>query len=175
MNEVWKDIDGFNGYYKVSNMGRVMSVGGVCGSAVRRPMIRKAHKSKDGYMTIRLLSGGKDVTTRVHRLVAEAFIENVESKDTVNHKDGNKENNRVDNLEWADRSEQMFHAYKHSLKLPMRGVQNPQAKLTSEDVSEIKSLYKRQSKEFGTVALAKRYGVTNVVIGRVVRGVAYLT
>ena len=175
MQEVWKDIDGFDGYYRVSNTGKVMSVGGMCGRAIRKPMLRKAHISHDGYMIIRLVRGNKDITTRVHRLVAEAFLENVDGKDTVNHIDGNKKNNCVDNLEWADRSEQMYHAYRLGLKPPMKGTHNSQAKLTDADVAEIKRTYKRNSKEFGTVALGRKYGVTNVVIGRVVRGVAYLT
>ena len=105
MTEVWKDIDGFDGFYKISNMGNVMSVGGVCGKFTRKPCTRKQHASPDGYMLVRLSKNGKDQTAKVHRLVAEAFIENAVGKETVNHKDGNKQNNCVSNLEWVDRSE----------------------------------------------------------------------
>ena len=174
MQEVWKDISGYDGYYRVSNLGNVMSVGGRKGTRAN-PITLKQSVNHDGYMKVRLIYNGKDVTARVHRLVAETFIENTEGKDTVNHIDGNKKNNCVDNLEWADRSEQMYHAYRLGLKPPMKGTHNSQAKLTDADVAEIKRTYKRNSKEFGTVALGRKYGVTNVVIGRVVRGVAYLT
>ena len=110
---------------------------------------------------------------RVHRLVAEAFIPNPENKDTVNHIDGNKQNNIVSNLEWVNRTEQMIHAYNLGLKTSRIGSKNSNAKLTDEQVREIRKLYVPQSKEFGTVALGKKYGVTNRVIGLIVNGKAY--
>lgn len=113
------------------------------------------------------------MTVRIHRLVAEAFVPRVEGKDTVNHIDGNKLNNRADNLEWADRSEQMYHAYDNDLKKPMRGENNGNAKLTAEQVEAIRKEYVRYSKEHGTVALGKKYGVNNSTIGAIVRGVTY--
>lgn len=166
MKETWKDIEGFEGLYQVSDLGRVRSLG-------IRGRIRSLSLTKDGYPKVRLIHKGKDKTARVHRLVAEAFIPNPEGKDTVNHIDGNKENNRVSNLEWVDRSEQMYHAYRLGLKPSMGGTNNTQAKLTAEQVKEIRRDYVRQSQEFGTVALAKKYGVTNRVIGLVVNGKSY--
>lgn len=173
MIEEWKDIEGFEGFYKISNLGNVMSMGGWCGTSKRNQMIRSTSLTKDGYVKVRLMRNGKDRTSRIHRLVAEAFIPNPENKKTVNHIDGVKTNNNVVNLEWADRSEQMHHAYKLGLKTAMIGSTNTQAKLTDEQVREIRKTYVRQSKEFGTVALGKKYGVTNRVIGLVVSGKAY--
>jgi hypothetical protein len=173
MTEEWKDITGFEGFYQISNFGRVKSLGGKCGSAIRKPSIRSISLTKDGYEKVRLLKDGKDKTVRIHRLVAEAFIPNPEGKDTVNHIDGNKKNNHVSNLEWADRSEQLYHAYKLGLKQSKVGSNNPVAKLSDEDVREIRKTYVRQSREYGTVALAKKYGVTNRVIGLVVSGKSY--
>jgi hypothetical protein len=173
MTEEWKDITGFEGFYQISNFGRVKSLGGKCGSAMRKPSIRSTSLTKDGYEKVRLLWGGKDKTVRIHRLVAEAFIPNPEGKETVNHIDGNKRNNHVSNLEWADRSEQLYHAYKLGLKQSKVGSNNPVAKLSDEDVREIRKTYVRQSREYGTVALAKKYGVTNRVIGLVVSGKSY--
>ena len=173
MNEQWKDVKGFEGAYQVSNFGRVKSLGGWRGSAKRKERILAIHLTKDGYARVRLQHNGKDVTARVHRLVAEAFIENPKNKETVNHIDGDKTNNNVLNLEWTDRSEQMVHAYKLKLKTSRVGSYNANAKLSEEDVREIRKSYVRYSKSAGTVALAKKYGVTNRVIGLIVRNKAY--
>lgn len=170
MEEVWKDVAGFEGAYQISNHGRVRSIPR---QGTRTKEIRTICYTRDGYARIRLLFKGKDVTVRIHRLVAEAFVPRVEGKDTVNHIDGNKLNNRADNLEWADRSEQMYHAYDNDLKKPMRGENNGNAKLTAEQVEAIRKEYVRYSKEHGTVALGKKYGVNNSTIGAIVRGVTY--
>lgn len=173
MKEEWKDIEGYEGFYQISNLGRVKSLGGWCGTAKRKEKIRSTSLTHDGYVKVRLVHQGKDKTVRVHRLVAEAFIPNPESKDTVNHIDGNKKNNAVSNLEWVDRTEQMLHAYNLGLKSSRVGSQNSNAKLTDEQVREIRKSYVPYSKEFGTVTLAKKYGVTNRVIGLIVKNETY--
>lgn len=172
MNEVWKEIKGFEGAYMISNMGKVMSLPRK-GTQVSVPKLRALSLNHDGYVKVRLIYKGKDETHRVHRLVAEAFIPNHEGKETINHIDGNKENNCVDNLEWADRHEQMEHAYKNNLKKPMKGENNPWSKLTAEQVEAIRKEYVPRSREFGTVALGRKYGVNNATIGLIVRGVSY--
>ena len=172
MKEEWKDIKGFEGAYKISNTGKVLSLPRQ-GTKHREPMLRALSLNHDGYVKVRLLYNGRDETHRVHRLVAEAFIPNPDNKETVNHKDGNKENNNVDNLEWQDRHEQMEHAYEHKLKKPMKGENNPWSKLTAEQVEAIRKEYIRNSKEHGTVALGRKYGVNNATIGLIVRGVSY--
>lgn len=170
MKEEWKDVVGFEGAYKISNFGRVYSIprNGTKGTG-----FLKIHYTHDGYAKVRLIYKGKDKTARVHRLVAEAFLPNPENKDTVNHIDGDKTNNMIINLEWCDRHEQLNHAYKLGLKTARSGSKNSNAKLTDEQVKEIRNSYVRYSKEFGTVALAKKYGVTNVVIGLIVRNETY--
>ena len=170
MEEEWKDIIGFEGAYKISNFGRVYSTPRRGNKGVEFLKISYTH---DGYAKVRLIYNGKDKTMRVHRLVAEAFIPNPQNKDTVNHIDGDKTNNNVYNLEWCDRHEQLDHAYKLGLKTARSGSKNSNAKLTNEQVKEIRKSYVRYSKEFGTVALAKKYDVTNVVIGLIVRGETY--
>lgn len=172
MKEEWKDIKGFEGVYMISNYGRVLSLPRH-GSHTTEPIIRSISLTKDGYQKVRLLHCGKDTTARIHRLVAEAFVDNPDGKETVNHIDGNKENNRADNLEWADRHEQMVHAYKKGLKKAMRGSGNPWSKLSDEQVDAIKKEYVPQSKTHGTVALGKKYGVHDTTIGNIVRGVTY--
>ena len=161
--EIWEEIKGFEGYYQISNYGQVKRLKN--GSEY----IRKLSLTHDGYLKVRLVCNDKDTTKRVHRLVAETFIDNPDNKPTVNHKDGNKLNNHVDNLEWATRHEQLQHAYDLGLKKPV----HTNRKLNDDDVRYIRSHYKRQSTEWGTVALAKKFGVTNRTIGLITRGIQY--
>src|SRR5699024_9827826 len=120
--EKWADIKGYEGFYQVSNRGRIYSFGGefIKSDGKRNYMkesLLKPYKNKQGYMYVKLCKHGKCNNFRVHRLVALAFIKNVNHKEkpVVNHKDGNKENNNVDNLEWLSYSENSLHA--HSIGL----------------------------------------------------------
>ena len=173
MIEEWREIEGFDGFYQISNTGKVRSQGDNRGNKSGKWRLRSLSKTHDGYLKVRLIHKKKDKTCRVHVLVARAFIPNPDNFDTVNHKDGDKTNNHVDNLEWTNRSQQMIHAYQNGLKKAVRGSENSQAKLTDDDVRYIRTHYKRQSREFGTVALGKKFGVTNVVIGKIIRGETY--
>lgn len=107
MNEEWKFIKGFEGFYQVSNFGNVSSIDryvmSKCGSyRLSKGIVMKQYKDKkDGYLHINLRNGKLNKVYQVHRLVAEAFIPNPDNLPQVNHKDEDKTNNHVDNLEWC--------------------------------------------------------------------------
>ena len=98
--EIWKDIEGYEGIYQVSNLGRTKRL-----YKNDKEKILKPFSNKDGYLIVNLCKEGKVKSRSVHRLVAQAFIPNPENKPEVNHKDENKSNNKVENLEWVTSKE----------------------------------------------------------------------
>ena len=123
--ETWKPVKDYEGHYEVSSFGRIKSLArmrkGRGNSLVPlRERIMMLKTSKSGYCVVHLLNHGDTCWPSVHRLVANAFIQNPENKPTVNHIDADKKNNNVLNLEWATHSEQMVHAVDNDL-LEVRG------------------------------------------------------
>lgn len=111
-----KVVDGFPNHI-ITTGGEVVKLSYIDEAGRRRPTrVLTQRVSNDGYLTVKLNHEGVSLTKTVHRLVAEAFIPNPDNKPTVNHIDGNKLNNHVDNLEWATMGEQMTHAYSMGLK-----------------------------------------------------------
>lgn len=103
--ETWKNIQGWEGIYQVSNFGRLKSF-----KSHPKGRILSNTNKKGGYFSVVLCYKDKRRYVRMHRLVAEAFLPNYENKPEVNHKDGNKQNNHVDNLEWVTHSENLSHS-----------------------------------------------------------------
>ena len=108
MEEIWKDIKDYEGHYQVSNLGRAKSLdryikGKGHSLQFKKGRILKPMKDSNGYLKVRLCNGEKSKTFNLHRLVAEVFIPNPNNYKEVNHKDENKSNNIVSNLEWCDR------------------------------------------------------------------------
>lgn len=163
-DEIWRDIDGYEGLYQVSNFGRVKSFQK---GTVR---ILKPAINRKWLFVVLCKNGGKKIF-KVHRLVAMAFIPNPDGKPQVNHIDGNPQNNHVDNLEWCTPSENMQHALRTGLIAT--GEKNYQAGVTNEQAREIRELYKPHDEQFGTVALSKKYGLSDETIGMIVHGETY--
>ena len=123
-NEIWKDIEGYEGYYQISNMGRIKSVDRkiiLRNGFVRRCKGREMKIFHDGggYCFVMLSKDGECKPKKIHRLVAEAFIDNPEGLETVNHKDYNKDNNRVENLEWMTRKDNIYYGGQKGIMVGM--------------------------------------------------------
>lgn len=151
--EEYRDVVGFEEYFQISNLGNVFSK--------RSNRILKQTKSKQGYLTFTTKivgSNGSNHRFSVHRLVAEAFIPNPESKPYVNHKDGCKTNNILSNLEWVTAKENSAHALATGLR---------NRKLTAEQVREIRASNLSQRK------LGEIYGIDQTTVGHIKRRASY--
>ena len=110
MKESWKDIKGYEGLYQISNLGRVRSVDRLDSANHRlKGRIKSTSIRPNGYENVILCKNSKSKGYSVHRLVAQAFIPNPENKPQINHIDENKANNKVSNLEWVTRKENINH------------------------------------------------------------------
>ncbi len=130
-------------------------------------------KHKRGYLVFNTKLNGrvsKGILLRVHRLVAETYLENPLNKPFVNHKDGNKTNNNLVNLEWVTSKENTLHAYKTGLQKALARDANPASKLTESQVNYIRLMYKPRDRQYGLRALAKSLGVCHTTVSRMLTG-----
>lgn len=134
-SEVWKDIKDYEGIYQVSNLGNVKCLGN---EFSRKERFLKLSPQSKGYLTVVLQKNATRKMVLVHRIVAEYFVDNAESKVQVNHINGIKTDNRVENLEWVSHRENLNHAIKNNLTL--KGEENRNSKLKDIDVVKIHSL-----------------------------------
>ncbi len=132
MNEIWKDIEGYEGDYQVSNLGRVKSLPKECfngkGYFIRNGCILKPIKSKKGYFNVWCRKN----IFKVHRLVAKAFIPNPQNLPQVNYIDGDKANNFVSNLEWVTDGENLLHAYRVLGRKQKTGKNHPHSRAVKQ-------------------------------------------
>ena len=172
--EIWKDITGYEGIYQVSNFGRIKSLGRFLKRGESKifvdEFIMSGGSTPIGYKTVNLTKNKVRKAFSVHRLVAEAFIPNPEGKPEVNHIDGDKLNNNYANLEWCTRRENLQHAYDTGL-VNQQGSDSVNAKLSDDEVLEIRELYKTGRYTYD--CLAEEYQVGASTIGRVVRKEVY--
>lgn len=117
MEEIWKDINGFEGLYQISNLGRVKSLErySIQKHLIEEKILNISH-SQAGYVDVSLYKDGKRIHKKPHRLVAEAFIPNPNNLPEVDHIDTNKDNNRIDNLRWCTHSENHLNPLTVELK-----------------------------------------------------------
>jgi hypothetical protein len=146
----------------VSSFGQVKGIH----TTKRSGKIRLVTPDRDGYFRLGIHNGKKAKLCGIHRLVAETFLEKIEGKDQVNHKDGNKQNNHVENLEWCNLTENRRHAYDIGLQKVPRGAENANAKLTEKQVCEIRKKY--IPRKCTLAVLAKEYNVAFQTISKIV-------
>lgn len=170
-DEIWKDIKGYEGLYEVSSHGQIRGYQktGPGSSLLSRPTALNLIEDANGYMRVNLCKPGrKRRHAAVHRIVAETFLPNPDSKPCVNHRDSNRTNNHISNLEWCTHSENSRHANRRGRQKNVfgKGAEHPGAVLTEVDVRGIKRNYRA-----GGVTqrqLAKRYGTSQQQVQKIV-------
>jgi len=175
MEEVWKDIQGYEGYYQISNLGSVKSLerklphnkfkNVICNYKER---IMKQNNDTKGYPSIMLRVNNVIKTLRIHRLVAQAFIPNPENKPQINHINGIKTDYSIINLEWCNQSENNTHAYKTGLRTSecVRGINSNHSKLTEENVLEIRRRFLNENisrKELSEIYNVSRRNICHII------------
>lgn len=166
-DEIWKDVVGYEGFYQVSNLGQVRSV-------VEAQKTGRGHSGKmltqykvKGYMIVNLSKHGIAKHRGVHRLVADAFLNNPTHLPQVNHKDENPENNHVDNLEWCDSKYNVNYGTRTER---CSGEHHGRSVLTKSDIAFIRRNVKVGDMEFGIKGLARMLSVGETTVSHVVHG-----
>lgn len=171
--EIWNDIKGFEGFYQISNLGNVKSLDRYIESSNRwgtmAQYLIKGQTLKprlaNNYLYVKFNNKGK-TCKKIHRLVAEAFIDNPLNLPQVNHKNGNKLDNRVENLEWTDAITNSDHAYE--MGLAHSGSDNHYAKLNEKIVAEI--LYINKTTELTYSKIGELFNVCSESVSNMCRG-----
>jgi hypothetical protein len=174
--EKWVDVDGFEGYYKVSNLGRVKTLSRTVPHwkdksvfCVRKEKVLSQKITNMGYCSVALVSPFTNKKSiAVHRLVAIAFYGMQEDKQ-VNHINGIKTDNRVENLEWVTNKENINHAISNGLKPDISGVGHFKTKLSETDIMNIRERAKNGKRGI-KVQLAKEYGIYHTAIIKIIKG-----
>lgn len=163
--ETWKPIIGFEDSYEISNYGNVKSIDRIVPTTNRH---KKEHimkpSVKKGYLVIRLQYLGKNKYSLIHRLVAEHFLIKQYENHEVNHIDGNKKNNYVNNLEWVSRSDNHIHAHQLGLKKSNLGEKSNLTKLKTEEVLIIRELCNK-GEYYNTIA--KKFNISISQVKRI--------
>jgi hypothetical protein len=166
--EIWKDIPNYEGKYQVSNLGRFKSFNKTNklkeSKGIDTSRILKLRKSKCGYLYTVISVDKKRKTIKPHRIVGDVFIENSLNKLCINHINGIKSDNRVENLEWVTHSENIIHAHKNGLKKGVRGEKSHLSKLTIKEVEKIRLIYSK-----GKLSQSKIGKLFNVSQGQIYR------
>lgn len=172
ITEVWRSVDGFNGVFEISNLGRLKRV--VNSKNMPDNNILKGEITKHGYRQYHMKVNNVSKKEKAHRLVAKAFLENKDNLPHVNHKDGNKLNNRVDNLEWCDPAYNNRHALETGLrKIDMVQVRNMHKTMAEKQKKRVGqySLDGQLIREYESLKDTEEYFANSTNIGCVCRGI----
>jgi hypothetical protein len=171
-SERWKPIAGFEDKYEVSDLGRVRRISKDHGATPG--YIFNPKPNNKGYIMIALRRPGESRTLRLaHRIVLEAFVGPCPPNHVTNHKNCDKTDNRLENLEWVSQAYNVEHAIAndHFYFAAKMGEKNPASKLTADQVREIRRIHAKTQCRYQD--LADQFGVTNVMIGKIVRREAW--
>lgn len=165
--EIWKDVVGYEGYYQISNLGRVKTIA----RHNAKERIKKP-QNRCGYKAVRLfkcLIENKGVYFSIHRLLAIHFIPNPENKPQVNHINGDKADYRIENLEWCTASENTIHAVKTGLRKTAVGATYKRSNLTDQNIIEIRELKGKMTHK----EIADIYGIGQPCISNIINRKAW--
>ena len=169
--EVWKDVVGYEGLYQVSNIGNVRSLDKYVLNRGKYPVLLKGRimkpSSSSGYWMLVLYKNGKGKNLKIHRLMAKSFLPNKENKECINHKNGIKTDNNLENLEWCTISENNFHTWKMCLKKanPLKGELCKTSKLKNDDVLAIRAS-KSNCTELGVIYNVHKSSISLIKSGK---------
>jgi hypothetical protein len=172
IKEIWKDIPNYEGMYQISNLGRVKSLSRevfhgngkrFCDETIMKPKLETT-----GYFSICLRKDRASKTIKIHRLIAMLFIDNPQNKATVNHINGIKTDNRIENLEWCTIQENIQHAISTGLKRTAKGEKHGQSKLLDSDIEYIKNNY---IKHKNSKQLSQMFGITYGYVSMIAKGI----
>lgn len=165
--ENWLPIPDFPDY-AVSDCGRVKRIRSVPKTRHRKETVKVPHPTRDGYFDVALYKNGKPYYLRIHRLVLHAFVGRPPTgKPQTNHINGNKQDNRLENLEWVSASENRLHAINVLGREKVRGEQHGRSTLREFQVREIK---RQLADGLGQGIIAKQFGVSQSAISDIKRG-----
>ena len=157
LQERWAAVEGYEGYYEVSDKGRVRSLDRLVGGRLLKGKVLKPGAYPNKYKYVFLRKDGDQRLFLVHRLVAVAFLLNKDGLKIVNHKDGNKQNNRVENLAWCSNSQNQLHSARTGLR---------KVHFTKSDEKRISELY---ASGISQDKIAQEYGVSQVLVSLLLR------
>lgn len=173
--EIWKPVIGYEDLYEVSSHGRIKSLSRFIekdnGTIQRfKEKILKLQSDAYGYKVVALTKDKKATNKKFHRIIAEAFIPNPDNLPEINHKNGIKSDNRIENLEWCTRRHNLIHALENGLSYRKGGIgeKNSHAKLNDIDVINIRNAYKSLR-----IEMANKYGVSIGTIESIIKNTTW--
>ena len=177
MDEIWKPVPNYEGFYEASNLGRIRSItrvkpfkcryGKIVPREYKGKILKPTFDGRHMYLQVTLSKDGIQKRELIHRIIAKTFINNPYNLPEVNHKDEDKMNNSVSNLEWCD------HKYNNNYGTKLnrtRGINNPGHKITPEIVNSIRKEYVPLSHEYGLAGLGKKYGISETHVCAILKG-----